>query len=68
MVLDRKELEGLVCDCHAVVKREYDRRLPDKMAIQRLLMRMTRPTAPRKYQVLCALGDSHTDGIVADWA
>jgi CRP-like cAMP-binding protein len=27
-VLDRKELENHVCECYAVVKREYDRLLP----------------------------------------
>jgi len=27
-VLDRPRLEGLVCECYAVVKREYDRLLP----------------------------------------
>lgn len=34
VVLDRKGLEGLVCECYAIVKREYDRLLPDRMAIQ----------------------------------
>jgi len=32
-VLDRVALEGLSCECYAVVKTEYDRLLPDLMAI-----------------------------------
>jgi CRP-like cAMP-binding protein len=32
-VLDRTELEGRTCECYAVVKREYDRLLPDKLAV-----------------------------------
>jgi hypothetical protein len=31
-VLDRAGLEKLTCDCYAVVKKEYDRLLPDKVA------------------------------------
>jgi len=31
-VLDRKRLEERVCECYAVVKREYDRLLPDIIA------------------------------------
>jgi CRP-like cAMP-binding protein len=31
-VLDRKGLEQRVCECYAVVKAEYDRLLPDKLA------------------------------------
>jgi len=31
-VLDRKSLEGRSCECYAVLKREYDRLLPDRMA------------------------------------
>jgi len=31
-VLDRKKLEGRVCECYAVVKKEYDRLLPMKFA------------------------------------
>jgi CRP-like cAMP-binding protein len=31
-VLDRKKLEGRVCECYAVVKKEYDRLLPAKFA------------------------------------
>ena len=31
-VLDRKGLEGRVCECYAVVKKEYDRLLPDQLA------------------------------------
>jgi len=31
-VLDRKGLENRVCECYAVVKREYDRLLPDSEA------------------------------------
>jgi CRP-like cAMP-binding protein len=31
-VVDRPRLEARVCECHAVVKREYDRLLPDKSA------------------------------------
>jgi CRP-like cAMP-binding protein len=31
-VLDRPALEARVCECYAVVKREYDRLLPDKKA------------------------------------
>jgi len=31
-VIDRPELENRVCECYAVVKKEYDRLLPDKMA------------------------------------
>jgi CRP-like cAMP-binding protein len=32
-VLDRPGLEKRTCECYAVVKREYDRLLPEKMAI-----------------------------------
>ncbi len=32
-VLDRKGLEGRVCECYSVVKREYDRLLPDRLAV-----------------------------------
>ena len=32
-VLDRKGLEVRVCECYAVVKKEYDRLLPDRLAI-----------------------------------
>jgi CRP-like cAMP-binding protein len=32
VVLDRPELEKRACECYAVVKREYDRLLPEKMA------------------------------------
>jgi CRP-like cAMP-binding protein len=32
-VLNRKGLETRTCECYAVVKREYDRLLPDKLAI-----------------------------------
>ena len=32
-VLDRKGLEERSCECYAVVKKEYDRLLPNKMAI-----------------------------------
>ena len=31
-VLDRKGLERRVCECYAVVKKEYDRLLPDRLA------------------------------------
>jgi len=31
-VLDRPQLEQRVCECYAVVKKEYDRLLPDRMA------------------------------------
>jgi CRP-like cAMP-binding protein len=31
-VLDRRGLEGRTCECYAVVKREYDRLLPARMA------------------------------------
>jgi Mn-dependent DtxR family transcriptional regulator len=31
-VLDRKGLERRSCECYAVVKKEYDRLLPDKFA------------------------------------
>jgi hypothetical protein len=31
-VLDRAALESRVCECYAVVKREYDRLLPHRMA------------------------------------
>jgi len=31
-VLDRPKLEARVCECYAVVKKEYDRLLPDKVA------------------------------------
>lgn len=31
-VLDRKGIEARACECYAVVKREYDRLLPDKLA------------------------------------
>jgi CRP-like cAMP-binding protein len=32
-VLDRKRLEKRSCECYAVVKREYDRLLPPKLAV-----------------------------------
>src|SRR6186713_2612012 len=32
-VLDRPGLERRTCECYAVVKREYDRLLPDKLAV-----------------------------------
>lgn len=32
-VLDRKGLEHRACECYAVVKKEYDRLLPDKTAV-----------------------------------
>ena len=32
-VLDRPGLERRTCECYAVVKKEYDRLLPDLMAI-----------------------------------
>jgi CRP-like cAMP-binding protein len=32
-VLDRPALEQRVCECYAVVKKEYDRLLPDKLAV-----------------------------------
>jgi Mn-dependent DtxR family transcriptional regulator len=32
-VLDRKRLEKRSCECYAVVKREYDRLLPPKVAV-----------------------------------
>jgi Mn-dependent DtxR family transcriptional regulator len=31
-VLDRAKLEGLSCECYAVVKKEYDRLLPAQTA------------------------------------
>lgn len=31
-VLDREKLEALVCECYSVVKREYDRLLPERIA------------------------------------
>lgn len=31
-VLDRPGLEGLTCECYSVVKKEYDRLLPDQQA------------------------------------
>jgi hypothetical protein len=31
-VLDRPGLEQRTCECHAVVKKEYDRLLPDRVA------------------------------------
>ena len=31
-ILDRKGLENMTCECYAVVKKEYDRLLPDKPA------------------------------------
>jgi hypothetical protein len=31
-VLNRKGLEKRTCECYAVVKKEYDRLLPDKLA------------------------------------
>jgi Mn-dependent DtxR family transcriptional regulator len=31
-VLDRAALEKRTCECYAVVKKEYDRLLPDKLA------------------------------------
>jgi len=31
-VLDRPKLEAWVCECYAVVKREYDRLLPQSTA------------------------------------
>jgi Mn-dependent DtxR family transcriptional regulator len=32
-ILDRKRLEKRSCECYAVVKREYDRLLPPKVAV-----------------------------------
>jgi hypothetical protein len=32
-VLDRTGLEKRTCECYAVVKKEYDRLLPDKPAV-----------------------------------
>jgi len=32
-ILDRKGLENRTCECYAVVKAEYDRLLPNKMAV-----------------------------------
>jgi Mn-dependent DtxR family transcriptional regulator len=32
-VLDRPGLEARTCECYAVVKKEYDRLLPDKPAV-----------------------------------
>jgi CRP-like cAMP-binding protein len=32
LVLDRKGLEARTCECYAVVRREYDRLLPEKLA------------------------------------
>lgn len=32
-VLDRAALEGRVCECYAVVKKEYDRLLPHRLAV-----------------------------------
>jgi Crp-like helix-turn-helix domain len=32
-VLDRKGLEQRTCECYEVVKKEYDRLLPDKLAM-----------------------------------
>ena len=37
-VLDRAKLEARVCECYAVVKREYDRLLPGKSAITHPLL------------------------------
>jgi hypothetical protein len=31
-VLDREGLERRACECYAVVKKEYDRLLPDRLA------------------------------------
>ena len=31
-VLDREKLEALVCECYSVVKKEYDRLLPERIA------------------------------------
>jgi hypothetical protein len=32
LVLDREGLEKRSCECYAVVRKEYDRLLPDKLA------------------------------------
>ena len=32
-VLDRPGLEERACECYAVVKKEYDRLLPDRLAV-----------------------------------
>ena len=32
MVLDRKAIEERACECYAVIKKEYDRLLPDILA------------------------------------
>ena len=32
-ILDRPKLEGRVCECYAVVKKEFDRLLPDEIAL-----------------------------------
>jgi Mn-dependent DtxR family transcriptional regulator len=31
-VLDRPKMEARTCECYAVVKKEYDRLLPDRIA------------------------------------
>ena len=32
-VLDRPGLEARTCECYAVVKKEYDRLLPDRLSV-----------------------------------
>jgi DNA-binding transcriptional regulator YhcF (GntR family) len=32
-ILNRPALESRTCECYAVVKKEYDRLLPDKLAV-----------------------------------
>jgi hypothetical protein len=48
-VLDRAGLEERACECYAVVKNEYDRLLPDKVA--------TKPAVRRHSSDLAASSD-----------
>ena len=42
-ILDRTGLEAVVCECYAVVKKEYDRLLPPKTAAAKLIVAIDGP-------------------------
>jgi CRP-like cAMP-binding protein len=49
-VLDRPQLEAQVCECYAVVKREYDRLLPQTNAIGKKVACTTRSPVPYRFR------------------
>jgi hypothetical protein len=55
-VLNREGLEEISCECYAVVKKEYDRLLPAKVAtqLQAVGRNHRRPLRRRIYLTLCA--------------